>query len=252
MAENVSGRLAGKVALITGASAGIGAATARRFGDEGASLALVARNAELLEQVAGELGDDTLCLLADVSDSAQVAEAVASTVERFGEIDVVVNNAGNIYPATLAETDDETWRKQIEVNLGGSFYVAREASEKIAAGGSIVNVGSECSVIGMEMCVAYCAAKAGVIGLTRSLAAALAPRVRVNAICPGPIDTRMLAGEFDLTGDPDGAREETLQRVPLNRLGTAEEVAAGILYLAAEAHYATGTTLELDGGTTSV
>jgi NAD(P)-dependent dehydrogenase (short-subunit alcohol dehydrogenase family) len=215
-------------------------------------VALVARRREPLDALAAELGGEgALPLVIDVADSGQVASAVTATVERFGRLDAVVNSAGVVFPATLAETDDEAWATQLDANLSGSFFVAREAAPHLGEGGSIVNVGSELGAIGMEMYVAYCASKAGVIGLTKALAAELAPRVRVNAVCPGPVDTPMLAAEFELFGAEE-ALAETLERVPLGRLASAEEVAAAILYLTAEATYATGTVLALDGGTTAV
>jgi 3-oxoacyl-[acyl-carrier protein] reductase len=244
--------LAGRVALVTGASSGIGLAAARALAAAGAAVALVARRREPLDDLAAELGDEiALPLVADVADSGQVAAAVEATVARFGRLDAVVNSAGVVFPATLGETDDAAWATQLDANLSGSFFVAREAAPHLGDGGSIVNVGSELATIGMEMYVAYCAAKAGVIGLTRALAAELAPRVRVNAVCPGPVDTPMLAAEFELFGAEE-ALAETLARVPLGRLAQAEEVAAAILYLTADAPYATGTVLALDGGTTAV
>jgi NAD(P)-dependent dehydrogenase (short-subunit alcohol dehydrogenase family) len=238
--------------LVTGASSGIGLAAARALAAAGAAVALLARRREALDELAAELGEEVaLPLVADVADSGQVAAAVEATVARFGRLDAVVNSAGVVFPATLGETDDAAWAAQLDANLSGSFFVAREAAPHLAEGGSIVNVGSELSAIGMEMYVAYCAAKAGVIGLTRALAAELAPRVRVNAVCPGPVDTPMLAAEFELFGAEE-ALAETLARVPLGRLAKAEEVAAAILYLTVDAPYATGTVLALDGGTTAV
>lgn len=247
-------RLEGKVALITGASSGIGEATARAFVREGARVALLARHREPLDRVAAELGDHTgMVIIADVSDPAAVSDAVTATIERFGRLDAVVNSAGVVEPLALADLDAEAWHKTIEVNLSGSFYVAREAGLRMArdGGGSIVNIGSELSVLGMPMYVAYCASKSGVIGLTKALAAELAPRVRVNAVLPGPVDTPMLSAEFNCFPDPRAAHDSTLERVPLHRLASPEEVADAILYLA-DASYATGTTLELDGGSTIV
>lgn len=247
-------RLAGKAALITGASSGIGAATARLFAAEGARVALLARRREPLEQLAAELGDAAIVIDADVGAPAEAHAAVAAAIEGMGGLEVVVNSAGVAWPATLAEIDDEHWRRVIDVNLSGSFYVCRDAGlhMKENGGGTIVNLGSEMSVRAAGMYVAYCASKAGILGLTRALAAELAPDVTVNAICPGPVDTPMLTAEFETFGDLESSRAEAIEAVPLKRFGTAEEVAAGILYLAAEAPFATGTTLELDGGTTAV
>jgi NAD(P)-dependent dehydrogenase (short-subunit alcohol dehydrogenase family) len=244
--------LAGRVALVTGASSGIGAAAARALAAAGAAVALLARRRESLETLAGELGGEVgLPLVTDVADSGQVDAAVAATVERFGRLDAVVNCAGVSIPATLADTDDDAWNAQIDANLGGSFFVARAAAPRMGEGGSIVNVGSELSQIGMEMFVAYCASKAGVIGLTKALAAELAPAIRVNAVCPGPVDTPMLAAEFEHDGAEDGLAE-TLARVPMRRLAQPEEIAAAIVFLIADAAYATGTVLSLDGGSTAI
>jgi len=244
--------LAGRVALVTGASSGIGAAAARALAAAGAAVALLARRREPLEALAAELGEDTaLPLVADVADSGQVGGAVAATLARFGRLDAVVNCAGVSIPASLADTDDGIWNAQIDANLSGSFFVARAAAPHMGEGGSIVNVGSELSHIGMEMFVAYCASKAGVIGLTRALAVELAPAIRVNAVCPGPVDTPMLTAELELFG-AEAALAETLARVPLGRLAQADEVAAAILYLTADASYATGTALALDGGATAI
>jgi NAD(P)-dependent dehydrogenase (short-subunit alcohol dehydrogenase family) len=248
------GRLDGRAALITGASSGIGEATARAFVREGAEVTLLARRREQLESLAASLGDGAVATVADVRDPAAIAAAVKQTVDRFGRLDVVVNSAGVVHPLSLADLDADAWRETIDTNLSGSFYVAREAGLHMSenGGGSIVNVGSDLSILGMPMYVAYCASKAGVIGLTKALAAELAPKVRVNAVCPGPVDTPMLAAEFKCFPDPAAAHDVTLERLPLKRFATAEEVAGAVLYLAADASYATGTTLEFDGGSTFV
>lgn len=247
-------RLAGKRALVTGASSGIGEATARLFAQHGASVALVARRPEPLKRLAAELGGDAIALPADVTKPDQVRAAVEEAVKRLGGLDVVVNSAGVAMPVRLEDLDAAEWRRVLDSNLSGTFYVAREAGLRMraAGGGTIVNIGSELSFIGMPMYAAYCASKAGVIGLTKALAAELAPTVTVNAICPGPVDTPMLDGEFAVSGDAAKALEETIARVPLHRLATADEVALGILYLVADASYATGTALGLDGGSTIV
>lgn len=247
------GRLDGRLALITGASSGIGEATARVFVREGARVALLARRTEPLERLAAELGDAATAVVADVADPDAVAHAVDETVKRLGGLDAVVNSAGIAKPVALADLDPNAWRETIDVNLSGSFFVARETGLRMVnGGGTIVNVGSELSVLGMPMYVAYCASKAGVIGLTKALAAELAPSVTVNAVLPGPVDTPMMHAELECFPDPRAAYEATVERVPLKRLATAAEVAGAALYLVAEATYATGTTLELDGGSTIV
>jgi NAD(P)-dependent dehydrogenase (short-subunit alcohol dehydrogenase family) len=252
-----SGRqLEGKVALVTGASSGIGEAVARRMSAAGAKVVLVARRRAELEVLADALGDGSLVRVTDVADPIAVRSTVLTAASHFGRLDIVVNSAGVTAPAALADADADNWRLHIDVNLSGSYYVAREAGllMRAAGGGTIVNVGSDLSTTGAAMFVPYCAAKAGIIGLTRALAVELAPTVTVNAICPGPVDTPMLAAEFELLGEKGAAaaRAEMLGRVPLGRLATAAEVADGIFFLAAQAPFATGTTLELDGGITTV
>jgi NAD(P)-dependent dehydrogenase (short-subunit alcohol dehydrogenase family) len=165
--------LDGRGALITGASSGIGEATARAFVREGASVALVARHPAPLERLAASLGEAALAISADVSDSDAVASAVREAVNRLGRLDVAVNSAGVVSPLPLADLDARAWQETIDTNLSGSFYVAREAGLRMAedGGGSIVNLASDLSVLGMPMYVAYCASKAGVIGLTKALEA---------------------------------------------------------------------------------
>ena len=165
-----------------------------------------------------------------------------------------MNSAGVCVPVALEDLDSATWAETIAINLTGTFTVARSAALIMRAhsGGSIVNVGSELGTIGMAGFADYCASKAGIVGLTRALAAELAPAVRVNAVLPGPVDTPMLHAELALFDDPAATRVEAIERVPLKRFATAEEVAAAILFLGIDAGYATGACLALDGGTTVV
>lgn len=252
VAQSSLGRLEGRTALITGGSSGIGAATARRFVAEGAAVALLARSENALADVASGLGDRAYAITADVSDPTRVAEAMEAAWHQLGGIEIVVNAAGIANPAFLVDVDVANWREMIDVNLSGTFYVAREAALRMIAhgGGSIINIGSELSLRGVPMYSAYCAAKAGVVGLTKAMAAELAPSVTVNAVLPGPVDTPMLVGELALFPNPETALEGALDRVPLRRLAQPEEIAAAILYLAADGGYATGSCLVIDGGTT--
>lgn len=252
--EDAAPTLAGKRVLITGASSGVGLAAARSFAADGARVALVSRRAEELAALAEEIGDAALDLPADVSDPARVAEVVAAADEAFGGLDVVVNSAGIGFPSPLEEVTPEVWREVIDINLSGSFYVAREAGLRMreAGSGRIVNVGSELSLVGAGIYVPYCASKFGVIGLTKAMAAELAPDVQVNVICPGPIETPMMEDELDWFPDPAATRAALLERLPMKRFASPEEVARAIAYLAVDAPYATGTVLSLDGGMTAV
>jgi NAD(P)-dependent dehydrogenase (short-subunit alcohol dehydrogenase family) len=250
----MTGSRAGIRALVTGASSGVGRAVATQLAREGAQVALLARRAAVLAELSEELGGTTLALACDVADAEQAERAVASASEQLGGLDLVVNSAGVCLPVALEDLDTATWGESLAINLTGTFSIARAAGliMRSRAGGSIVNVGSELGSIGMAGFAHYCAAKAGVVGLTKALAAELAPSVRVNAVLPGPIDTPMLEAELALTDDPAATRVEALERVPLGRFATAAEVAEAILYLGLDAGYATGACLALDGGTTVV
>lgn len=239
--------------LVTGATSGVGEATARLFASRGASVALLARRAGELERVAKEIGERAQWFVADVSDAGSAVDAVRSATQSLGGIDVVVNAAGVSGYATLDELDEDLWHQVIDTNLSGTFYVSREAglTMRAAGGGSIINVASDLATMGVAGLAHYCAAKAGVVGLTRALAVELAPHVRVNAVCPGPIDTPMLRSGLDQEADPAEALRQKEATVPLNRLGSPEEVARAIYFLAVEGSFATGTAMAFDGGTSA-
>jgi NAD(P)-dependent dehydrogenase (short-subunit alcohol dehydrogenase family) len=239
--------------LISGASSGVGLAAARRFVADGAAVALLARRKDLLTSLAEQLDDAAHAFPVDVTDAAAVAVAVGEARDALGGLDLAVNAAGAVVPASLDEIDADMWRQVLDVNLSGTFYVAREAALHMRenGGGSIVNVGSDLASYGMKDFVHYCAAKAGVVGLTKALAAELAPRVRVNVVCPGPIDTPMMEGELALTDDPAAARAEAIERVALKRFMDPDEVVDAIRFLAVDATFATGSVLALDAGATA-
>lgn len=246
-----TGRLTGRSALVTGASSGIGEATARALVHEGARVAIVSRREAELTAIADGLNGSARVYVADITHADEVADVVARADADLDGIDIVVNSAGIAIALPLEETTPDVWRNVLDVNLSGTFYVAREAGLRMLAngGGTIVNIGSEMSVQGMQTLSAYCAAKHGIIGLTKALAAELAPTVRVNAVCPGPTDTPMLNGYIDAADDPKAVWDMTLARVRLSRVAKAEEMAAGIMYLITAPH-ATGAVLNLDGGST--
>ena len=247
-------RLKGKRALITGASSGLGKSTAELFVAEGATVGLIARRADVLSGIVAELGKTAMALPADVADDKQVASAIERFASAHGGIDIAVNAAGIDGPSTLQDLTPEIWRRQLDVNLSGTFYVAREAALRMLAGngGVIINVSSELGLVGMGLYAHYCASKFGVIGLTKALAIELAPKVRVNCICPGPIDTPMMDAEIEWFPDPVATRKMAIDRVPLKRFATPEEVAKAILFFAVDAPFATGSIFSLDGGTTAI
>jgi NAD(P)-dependent dehydrogenase (short-subunit alcohol dehydrogenase family) len=249
----MSGRLAGTRVFITGARSGIGAAVATLFAEEGAAVALAARRGTELTRVAEGLRQ-AVPLVCDVSDHEAVVTAIDAAETELGPIDVAVNCAGVIGPTRLEEMTPEVWRRTIEINLSGPFYVGRELGLRMCSrgGGQIINVASDLAFTGMAGYVDYSASKAGVLGLTRGLAAELAPTVRVNAVAPGPVDTPMMDHELALTGDAERGRSETIARTPLGRISRPQEIARSIAFLVTEASYATGAVLALDGGTTIV
>lgn len=247
-------RLRGKKTLVVGASSGVGLETARLFAGQGADVAIAARSADKLRALASELGAGAHVVVGDVADTDDCARIVREAIEAMGGLDILVYTAGSIEPCPLKDVSVESFRRQLDINLVGNFVVAQAAALHMRenGGGSIVNVSSELAHIGMAQYVAYCSAKAGVLGLTMALAAEMAPEVRVNSVSPGPIDTPMLRAEIELFGGTQEVIDGAIGRVPLKRFARPEEVARAILFLAADAEYATGATLRLDGGTTMV
>lgn len=251
------GRLDGKVAFITGASSGIGKATALLFVKEGAKVAFVARRQdrgdELLNEIK-ELGGEGIFIKADVSQVDQVDKAVKSTVDTFGKLDIGVNNAGIIGDlGPLLEMTDENWRNVLAINLDGVFYALRaEAKMMSENGGSIINVASVNAFIGAPTATAYATSKHALMGLGKSAAGELVSmNIRVNTVCPGLVQTEMqdLIADIATGGEPEGYENPFISKVPMARMADAIEIANSILWLASdEASYFTGTSLTPDGG----
>jgi NAD(P)-dependent dehydrogenase (short-subunit alcohol dehydrogenase family) len=239
-------RLAGKAAVVTGSTRGIGRAIALAFAREGADVVVNGRDQAAAEAVCAELrglGARAVAQAADVGRVADARRLVAAAVDGFGRLDVLVNNAGLFSRRPALELDEADWDRLVDVNLKGAFFCAQAAARAmLGRGGAIVNVASDAAWSGgLNPCAHYAASKAGMLSITRSLAKELAPHgIRVNAIAPGMIETDM--------GGTAGATLAGL-RIPLGRYGTPEEVAAAAVFLASdEASYVTGATLNLSGG----
>jgi len=237
--------LDGRVAVITGAASGIGAATARRFAAEGATVAVIDRDADAVVRVAAEVDGHAYAL--DVRDGDEVNEVVDRVAQTLGQIDIVVNNAGTGDLRPLHTVDDKLWHRLIDVNLTGTFNLTRAAVPYMleTGGGAIVNNASLSGLAPTRNEAAYSAAKAGVISLTKSAALEYGPTVRVNCVAPGHVRTPMTAvwEQFPEAFAPIAAA------IPLGRIGEAHEVAEVILFLASDrASYMTGQTLVVDGG----
>ncbi|MEW6581054.1 MAG: SDR family NAD(P)-dependent oxidoreductase [Chloroflexota bacterium] len=251
-------RFEGKVAVVTGAALGIGQAAAAAFAREGAAVVLVDRSqahGEAATRALEEAGHQALFVLADVSSEADVCHMIERVIEHWGRLDILVNNAGIYHQGDITQTTTEDWERIIAVNLTGAFLCSRHAVPVMIRGGGgvIVNVASEAGLVGIKGQVAYNVSKAGMIALTRSCAVDLAEQgIRVNAVCPGTTDTPLVREAVGRAPDPAAARRRLEAVRPLNRLGTVEEIASALLYLAsAEAGYATGSILSIDGGYTA-
>src|SRR6187431_2108160 len=246
--------LKGKTALITGGGRGIGRAIALAFAREGIRIAVAARTAAQVEQVAHEIGNGAIALVCDVADP----ESVALMFERVGNVDILVNNAGVAESATVVNTTDELWHRHLSINLSGTFYCTRAALPAMLkrGWGRIINIASIAGKTGAPYVAAYSASKHGVVGLTRSVALEVATKgITVNAICPGYVDTDMVSrGIENITLKTKLSADEALDSLkkmsPQNRVIAPEEVAALALLLASdEGAGINGQAINVDGGT---
>ena len=250
--------LENKIALITGGASGIGKAVATAFAKEGASVWVVDVQKHLGEQTMQEIregGGDANFLAGDVSNAKDVDRVVDEAVRRHGRIDVLVNNAAACVKGTIATLSENEWDRQLNVNLKGAYLFSHRVIPvmKSHGGGVIINTGSVTSVVGVRDFAAYVASKAGILGITRAMALDHAKDgIRVNCICPGPIETPLIAWQFANAADPDLERKRVIDLQPNGRMASPEELAHLFVYLASNsASFVTGSIFTFDGGYTA-
>jgi len=248
-------RLEGKVALITGGTTGIGSATAELFAREGAAVAITGRNTERGEQVVETIvanGGEALFIRSDARFADQCRQAVDETLARFGKIDILFNNAGVFHPRTIPDCTEEEWDETIDSSLKGAFLMSKYVLPSMIeqGSGSIIHTSSGWGILGGDKAAAYCAAKGGLVVMAKAMAIDHgSDGIRVNCVCPGDVMTSMLhddAAKRGMTWDDyaAGAKDR-----PLGRIGTADEIADAVLFLASdESSFVTGEALVVDGG----
>lgn len=242
------------VVLVTGASSGIGAAIAIAFAEAGWDVMAAGRDEGRLEEVA-DVSEKIVIWSGELQESDDCAELVADTIDEFGQLDCLVNNAGVFVRAAVGQTTDAEWRYTMAINLDVPFFLSRAALPYLLqAEGSIVNIASDWGLQGGKQAAAYCASKGGIVLLTKAMAKDHAREgLRVNAICPGDVDTPMLASDADEQGiDLDEYLESAAADSPNGRVATPEEVAALAVFLASDiASHITGAAIPVDGGATA-
>jgi meso-butanediol dehydrogenase / (S,S)-butanediol dehydrogenase / diacetyl reductase len=251
-------RLAGKVALITGGGTGIGRAIALAFAREGAKVAVAGRRMEKVEESAREVksnGGEASAIACDVSKAGDAKRAVRETVERFGRLNVLVNNAGILSVSTIEQINEEDWDRMMAINLKGPFLMCRAALPEFrkVGGGAIVNIGSVLGLVAVKDRAAYCASKGGVTMLTRAIALDHAhENVRANCICPSIVETEMVKNLFAGGEKQEALRQARMATIPLRRFGRPADVAEMAVFLASEeSSWLTGAAIPLDGGLTA-
>jgi len=251
-------RLPDKVALITGGTSGIGEATALLFSKEGARVAITGRSLDRGERLAGKIeaaGGQAIFLQSDVRSAEQCRRAVDETLKAFGRLDVLFNNAGVYYPHTALDCTEEEWDQQIDVNLKGTFLMSKYVLPRMIeqGGGVIINNSSGWGLVGGDAAVAYCASKGGVVLLTKAMAIDHGRQgIRVNCICHGDVDTPMLPEDARMRGLKWQDYLAGAANRPLGRVGTSDEIARAVLFLASDdSSFMTGAALVVDGGGTA-
>ena len=248
-------RLKDKVALITGGTSGIGSATAVRFAREGAAVAITGRNVDRGEQIAQDItanGGEAVFIQSDVRQAGDCRNAVDRTLERFGRIDILFNNAGVFHPKTIPDCTEEEWDETIDSSLKGAFLMSKYTLPSMIerGSGSIIHTSSGWGILGGDKAAAYCAAKGGLIVMAKAMAIDHGPQgIRVNCVCPGDVLTPMLHDDAEKRGMTWDDYAAGGANRPLGRIGTVDEIADAVLFLASdESSFVTGESLVVDGG----
>jgi NAD(P)-dependent dehydrogenase (short-subunit alcohol dehydrogenase family) len=247
---------AGKRILVTGGTRGIGLAVVEAFLRAGAQVAINGRTDQSVKTAMAKMNGENRLFAApgDISSVAGCGAAVNSAIEILGGLDVLINSAGIAKDLPIEDSDEALWNATLNTNLKGTFFCCKAALGALrASNGNIVNVASDAGLMGNLNSSIYCASKGGVVNLTRAMALELAPDVRVNCVCPGYVDTDMVRRDWiEKDDDPVELEQKLFNYAPMGRIATPGEIACSILYLASyEARFATGTTLQIDGGSTA-
>jgi NAD(P)-dependent dehydrogenase (short-subunit alcohol dehydrogenase family) len=248
-------RLENKVALITGGTSGIGEAVSELFAREGAKVAITGRNESRGHAIITRIlkaGGEAIFIRTDVRKAAECQRSVDETLQSFGRLDILFNNAGVFFPQTALECSEEEWDLQIDINLKGTFLMSKSALVPMLAQGRgvIINNSSGWGIVGGDRAVAYCASKGGVVLLTKAMAIDHGRQgIRVNCICPGDIDTPMLPEDARMRGLDWKTYLAGCENRPMGRIGTVDEIAKAVLFLASDdSSFMTGAALVVDGG----
>ncbi|WP_280568771.1 SDR family NAD(P)-dependent oxidoreductase [Chromohalobacter sp. 296-RDG] len=246
----------GQRVLVTGGARGIGAATARRFLEQGANVAIGARHQSSIDAFRDSLMDTDLAsatveaAVGEIGTQSECQAVVEAAVERLGGLDILVNCAGVFEEVPFEAVTQAHWDSTFRVNVGGTFFCIQAALPHLeSSGGNVVNLGSDAGLIGFPPSSVYSGAKAAVVNLTRALALELAGRIRLNCVCPGNVETDMIQHATETSDDPRAYRDAAHRRAPLKRMGQPQEIADAVLYLASpQAGFTHGAILSVDGG----
>ena len=248
-------RLQGLYCVVTGGASGIGAATVRRFAAEGAHICILDRDLSAAEALAAELGDSHLAMELDVRFEAGVEQVAEAVYDRWGHVDVLVNNAGSELNKTYDETTVDEWDKVLDTDLKGPWLLCKHFVPRMVerGSGSVINISSLNGLVGFPLSTAYGSAKGGLVVFTRDMAIELATSgVRINCVCPGVIETPMMERWTDLMPDKEEAKAMLRGVMPIGRMGTADEVAGAVLFFASDdSTLCQGAVLSVDGGFTA-